>query len=674
MATIIETRDFHLTVLGRTLEHLGVQMYKRRDTAIAELVANCWDAGATEVDVCVPESADYKAESAEITISDNGMGMSPDDVEDDYLVVGRNRRETGGKSNGRPVMGRKGIGKLAGFGVAARMNVTTWQAGGKTTSLTLDVAELKREPGSADEAIITGEVGDGAPEGAGSESGTLITLTGLKHKTEIDVGQLREALGRRFSRTVRGAMTIRVNGEEIPEPSFDFDLRVPSGDEMLEATFDDGNAVRYWYGFTAKPIHSRLLRGFTILVRGKTAQAPPWFFDVEGTASGQHGTKYMTGTIEADFLDAGDDDESDLISTDRQEIDWEDEATGPLREWGAQITRDALRERAARRGDRIEKLIAEEPEFKSRIDRLEPATQKQLRQYLRTLGEADAEDDKNVELADSLIRAFEYQHFHTVIRDIESASASPDELQTLIEHIREWKVLESRAILEIVKGRLEIVDKFGEMIREDAPETAPKIGGDNLHDLLADYPWLIHPEWQVLVEEKGITTTLREWGAKEIPEDDRSRYDFLALEGDGELVIVEIKRAGYAVDVEDLQRLERYKVALERERRSIRMVLIGSGNFNFDESSWRERPDIDLVRWSDAHQRARDYYEHYRAVLEGEAEHRDFHEAQREVQRTREVLETSSYRGPARRREGLGPQTARHEGVDEGAKPEEPTD
>jgi hypothetical protein len=508
-------------------------------------------------------------------------------------------------------------------------------------------------------------VRDSAPPWAPTDSGTLITLSGLKHKTEIDVGQLREALARRFSRTVRGAMTIRVNGEDIPEPSFDFDIRVPEGDGMQEATLDDGNSVRYWYGFTKKPIHSRLLRGFTILVRGKTAQAPPWFFDVEGTASGQHGTKYMTGTIEADFLDEGNDDESDLISTDRQEIDWEGEATQALREWGEQATRDALRARASRRGDQIENLVVDKPEFKSRIDRLEPATQTQLRQYLRTLGEADAEDDKNLELADALIRAFEYQHFHTVIRDIESASASPDELQVLIEHIREWKVLESRAILEIVKGRLEIVDKFGEMIREDAPETAPKIGGDNLHDLLADYPWLIHPEWQVLVEEKGMTTTLREWGAKDIADDDRSRYDFLALEGDKELVIVEIKRAGYAVEVEDLQRLERYKVTLERERQPIRMVLMSGGNFNFDESSWRKRPDIDLVRWSEAHGRARDYYEHYRAVLEGEAEHRDFHEAQREIQRTREVLEQSSYRGAERRRAGLGPQTASHQGFEE---------
>ncbi len=54
----------------------------------------------------------------------------------------------------------------------------------------------------------------------------------------------------------------------------------------------------------------------------------------------------------------------------------------------------------------------------------------------------------------------------------------------LLHHLGEWKVLESRAILEIVKGRLDIVEKFHEMIVNDASETARPVGADNMHDLL----------------------------------------------------------------------------------------------------------------------------------------------------------------------------------------------
>src|SRR5258708_19283511 len=92
----IDTREFHIRVMGRTLEHLGVQMYKRRDVAIAELVANCWDAGAENVWICLPEADQYDQETSSITITDGGCGMNGDEIEEQYLVIGRNRRTTGG--------------------------------------------------------------------------------------------------------------------------------------------------------------------------------------------------------------------------------------------------------------------------------------------------------------------------------------------------------------------------------------------------------------------------------------------------------------------------------------------------------------------------------------------------------------------------------------------------
>ena len=75
-------RKLYLEFHGRVIEHLGIQMYQSPVNAIAELVANAWDADAT---------------------------------------VGRNRRGDEAEektTDGRPVLGRKGIGKFAGFGIA----------------------------------------------------------------------------------------------------------------------------------------------------------------------------------------------------------------------------------------------------------------------------------------------------------------------------------------------------------------------------------------------------------------------------------------------------------------------------------------------------------------------------------------------------------------------------
>ena len=649
-----QVRDFHLKVMGRTLEHLGVQMYKRRDAAIAELVANSWDAGANRVEISVPNAAGYSPDTATLTITDDGGGMSADEVEDDYLVIGRNRRSAGQvEPVDRKVMGRKGIGKLAGFGLARRMEVTSWR-NGVATAIELDAAALKSQPDTVTNVAIRGMVGAVSPD-LTSTSGTRLTLRGLKHRTPLEPDMLRRALARRFSRTVRGRMQIVINAAPLEEPVLDLELREPPGtaddpNATQETKIPDGGVVRWWAGFSSSVLPAEL-QGFTVLVRGKTAQAAPFFFGVESTATAQVGTKYLTGVMEADYLDDGSDDDSDRISTDRQEIDWSDDAAAPLHAWGAELVRRLLRDRRSHRED--------DADLKSRIDKLDKPSRDQVRKFVRSLGGADAAPERTHLLADTVIRAYEYRQFHDYTEELDKLSDQPAQLELALEHLRGWKVLESRAILEVVRGRLDIVDKFNHLIVDDFPETAPKVGRENLHDLIADYPWLIAPEWQVMAEETRITSQLREWGEQDLPPDDRERYDFLALEGGGETVVIEIKRSGHPVVLDDLQQIEGYVAKLAQARPAIRGAFITGDRYALPERmlvSWRERDDIELLTWGAVYERTRTYYEHYRAVLEGDVGNTYFARKSQEVARTRQVLEAGAYRGPARRREGLGPQ------------------
>ena len=652
------SRTFKIIVLGRTLEHLGVQMYKRRDTAIAELVANCWDAGAENVWVDVPAPAEYDPENSIITIRDDGSGMDDDQVQNEYLVVGRNRRrDGGGVIPGERIMGRKGIGKLAGFGIATLMSVTTVK-NGRMTELTLDVNSLKTQNNQTANIPIEGKIKAAAQE---IPQGTVITLKKLKHRSPIDLASLRESLSRKFSRTVRGRMRIHTNGQEIGEPNLDIEYRFPL-DDFQEETLPDGSTIIYYYAFAESPIKSTQLRGFTIYARGKTAQAPPFFFNVEGTASGQHSTKYVTGAIEADFLDEGITDEGDLISTDRQEIDWESERIREFKAWGDAFCRRVLRECTEFKGDRFETWLLTEPTIRSRVEVLEPRLRTQISGFLKTLSRVEDRTDRARDLANALVRAYEFRQFHDVISDIERIADDPEKLKELLIHLHEWKPLESRAILEIIKGRLSILDKFHKMIVNNAPETAHRRGDDNIHDLLAGYPWIINPDWQVLAEEKRISTQLQEWNIEDIPEEaDRLRYDFLALSGEGRLIIIEIKRSGHPVTIDDLQRLERYKDKLQKgESSEIYMEMICGGTLDVTQGSidsWEKRPDGEILTWSKIYERTGRHYEHYRAVLEGNFQHPDFDRKQRELAQTRRILESgTAFRGPDARAGGLGPQ------------------
>ncbi len=661
--TTKKARQFSLRVLGRTLEHLGVQTYKRRDTAIAELVANCWDAGAENLSITVPDESSYDPGTSRITIRDDGCGMAEDEVQDAYLVIGRDRRKSGSTAiESRKVMGRKGIGKLAGFGIASRMVVRTWR-NAALTEFTLNVDDLKKPDNEVGNVAIDANVG--SPPADFGEHGTELELKTLKQITPLDIDGLREALARRFSRTARGAMTILVNGVPIQEPALEMTDRFPDeADSYLEDEIDlaDGRRgqVRYYYGFAKKPIRSRELRGFTIYVHEKTAQAPPFFFDVEATATGQHGTKYVTGAIEVDFLDDG---PADLISTDRQEIDWEADEVQPFKKWGDDLSRRVLREWRDRKEERAEAWILEETDIRTRIKALDPPSQKQVKRFLRTLGRVEGDTEENVRsLADSLVQAYEFRHFYDVVHKIEATEDDPDSLRVLLEHLRDWQVLESRAILEVVHGRLQIVDKFHNMIVNNVPETAPRVGTDNVHDLLAGYPWLLNPEWQVLAEERTISRQLMEWMYEDVTEEDRRRrYDFMALGDERRLVVVEIKRSGHPVEHEELQRLEDYKERLSRAHtRDLAMVMVCSGNLNLSESgkeNWKTRRDGEILQWSRVYDRAKAHYEHYRAILEKHINDPSFARKTEEVRQTRRVLESgTSYRGPEARARGLGPQ------------------
>jgi hypothetical protein len=542
---MIETvipQKFKIKVLGRTLEHLGVQMYKRRDIAIAELVANCWDAGAKNVWINIPEEQNYDRSSSIITISDDGFGMNETQIQENYLVIGRNRREEDdgeidieeeeqGSAAKRMVMGRKGIGKLAGFGIASVMTVLTWK-NNSGTEFILDLVKLKLGDGIASDVDIPSSA-QNPPEGSISPNGTRISLSNLKHKTALKRDDLQEALARRFSRTVRGRMAIYINAVPLGDPNIELETRFPDDENSYTSdTLTDGKHVSYYYAYAKQVISSAQLRGFTIYVRGKTAQAPPFFFNVEGTASGQHATRYVTGAIEADFLDVGKDDDSDLVSTDRQEIDWEEENIKPLKEWGDKLTRQILRDWVVRKGKQMVDTVYQDESLRRRILKLDPASQKQIDKFLQQLAqvETDPHSERTIALADSLVSAYEFRHFHDVISELESVEDDPEKLQALLAYLVDWKVLESRAILEVIKGRIDIIEKFHTMITTDVPETPSKKSSDSMHDLVAQYPWIINPTWQVLSEEKTISSELKKMFELDISEEElRQRYDFIGL-------------------------------------------------------------------------------------------------------------------------------------------------
>ncbi len=198
------------------------------------------------------------------------------------------------------------------------------------------------------------------------------------------------------------------------------------------------------------------------------------------------------------------------------------------------------------------------------------------------------------------------------------------------------------------------------MIIHNAPETASSRTNDNLHDLLAEYPWLFNPEWQVFEEEKSISRQLREWGVEDCPEEIRSgRVDFLAFHRDSSaLVVIEMKRPAHAVEYEEMQRLDGYQIKLMRAYGDCKKVLVYGGHVAFPEGRWtvmKDAADFEALTWDEMFARAKRFYSHYEAVLLGDVGAEGFQSKRVEVARTREIIERgSSHRSAEDRERGVG--------------------
>jgi hypothetical protein len=375
-----------LTFAGNIVKHLGVQMYAGRPVpAIAELVSNAWDADATEVDVYLPLNKPWDPTNNRqfIEVVDNGNGMNWDMVRDAYLDVGRDRREVehaNRSPGGRPIQGRKGVGKLAGFGIADTLEIQTVHkvpdpAVNEQTLIwfKLDLSDLKRvKHGPAPVDVIFAGPVSKAPARARKTQGTTVTLRHLHERRVQSPDRFHHSMAQRFL-LIGPQFRVRINREDLREEDIRLQWRWPKKG-WTTANVPGCGPVRYWLGFTPAPRKQNEgeLSGILIYTRGKVSQEAT-FFDISGGVTGQHGLRYMVGMVKAEWLDVGVSG-PDYIATPRDSIAWESPQGVAFKDWGQQLIRKYLSEWAKLRTGLREKQIKEvSPEVINRISRLAPS-------------------------------------------------------------------------------------------------------------------------------------------------------------------------------------------------------------------------------------------------------------------------------------------------------------
>jgi hypothetical protein len=185
---------------------LGRDLYRSPVHALRELVANCLDADCTTITIDVQYN-DLDTPSA-VSISDDGHGMSPSELELAFGVVGKHV-DVG--RPGRRTIGSRGIGRFAVHALAVD---SVWETVGKSGGECVRQTWRMRS-GDADMKVST-EAATGSP------TGTTIHLTLIDEQTVarlfLNPASVKRALFNYFASYLllhEGQITVRVNGDVL---------------------------------------------------------------------------------------------------------------------------------------------------------------------------------------------------------------------------------------------------------------------------------------------------------------------------------------------------------------------------------------------------------------------------------------------------------------------------
>lgn len=553
----VSQKPFRMEFDVSTIKHLGMQMYSTLPPVIGEFVANAWDANAAKVEISIPKTQ-ISEDNSEIIIKDDGNGMSDIDIREKYLIVGRDRREQDGsdESNGRKVMGRKGIGKFSAFGIAKVIEIESVK-GGEVSHFIMDYDEMIQK---ADSRCIDFTP---LPPTQTVLKGTTIKLrkiTKFKNR-RISTDTLRKGIARRFS-ILGPTFAVFINDSEISPQERDLQQLLAldaNGQRYLWEINDEeiapntGLTVCGWIGALDRTnsLIDGIDRGISILARGKLVQEPFVFNAVVGQ---QYALSYIVGEIHAEFVDQTE----DTVSTSRNALVWDSDTNIKLREWGQQKVNKIARAWGERRRNDNELQLQRSQvyrDFRSRAidtrnNRAIDLADKLVRKAISENPLATIEDLRSI--IQMSLDFLEFDKFREVSQDLVQSDLT--NVSRTLDLFREWKIIEAMEMSRVTEGRIVTIEKLQELVKSNALEVP------ELHQFLKEFPWALDPRWTLVHDEISYSKLLRE----EFPEEDRDipernrRIDFLCVKEGTTLVVVEIKRPKSRVSEKELNQIEEY--------------------------------------------------------------------------------------------------------------------
>jgi hypothetical protein len=562
---------YKMTLSLNVLNHLGLNLYSNVPSVLSEVVANSYDADATEVRIDINPADDS------VIVQDNGSGMTGEEVNERFLTVGYQRRldpQQAVTPLGRRVMGRKGIGKLSLLSIAEEVEVFTSKDGQKS-ALKMDVSDIRRQIEQSGGTYYPTPIDKDLVD---FDRGTKIVLRKLKKGLANTANALRKRLARRFS--VIGAefdFRLFVNGDEVTVEDRDYFHRLQfvwtfaepaesarilarcknaeSTNEAGPGTLESGQ-VTGWIGTATNAGRLRdddgdnLNRVF-LMVRGKLAHEDL----LEEISDTSMYSTYLIGEINADFLDV--DELDDIATSSRQKIVEEDPRFQELLEWLKQQLRTVKNSWSRLRNDQGIAVAVQNPLIEDWFESLQDAPKRRASTLFGKVNEMPIGDAEKRQVFAYLVLAFETLRYRENLEILDTVEAG--DIALLLSIFQNVEDLEAALYHQIVKQRLSVIKALEDHMDLNSLEKV-------LQKHLFENLWLLDPSWERATDrhmEERVGKSFASVEAKLTEDEKNSRIDIRYKRVTGSNVIVELKRYDVVVDSTKLmQQVDKYRNAL----------------------------------------------------------------------------------------------------------------
>lgn len=500
---------------NHAVTHLGRNLYSTTPPALAELVANSYDAYATKVDI--------KIENSYIVIADNGKGMNIDELDQKYCKIG-NPKQSEEPINNLPTrkpMGKKGIGKLAAFSIGNKYEVFTKTKGSQHwISFILDYNEMLRNDPYNTEIKLLDRLPNEYSDYMDFDSGFIVKIFDLRRKfISTSESNLISQLSKRFYLN-SDDFSLKIDNKkiELSKNSYYNDLQLIMyfgyKKDEIDAMFDNANIkieefldsgteissyirnkkIKGWIGSVAKPKDlSKDGNGAFVIAYMNNKIADENIF--KNKLDARLASQYIVGEIQADFLDT----DNDPITSSRQGLD---ESNDDVKKFIDNM--DKVRKKFISMWDdfRVKDAVNTLPEriknnenYKEWLNGL-TKDEKTINNKLLNLFSAKLNDDSEIwdkevdAMVTSIANVVNNIGINEINNEINEAQGNTESVLRLMSKFMQ-KIAKSEQIqtADIINYRLKAIDRLEELM--DNLESAEKVFQEHLYD----NPWLINPYW-----------------------------------------------------------------------------------------------------------------------------------------------------------------------------------